>query len=409
MNLPSISLPVLHPHETSRALGHSGGADGFGSAPPEGHAGAVHTADVNVAALEAELRRTVRGEVRFDSGSRAAYSTDGSNYRQIPIGVVVPRDEDDVIAAVAACRAFGAPITSRGGGTSLAGQCTNVAVVLDFSKYFNQILEIDPVARTATVRPGLVLDELRKEARKYDLTFGPDPATHNHCTLGGMLGNNSCGIHSVMAQHYGPGARTEDNVVELEVLTYDGERLRVGPTSEHDFDRIIAAGGRQAEIYRQIRDLRDRYAAGVRETFPDIPRRVSGYNLPALLPENGCNVARSLVGSEGSLVVILKATLALINEPKAKSLLVLGYPSVYEAGDHAPDVMKHKPIGLEGIDERLVDFMKKKGLRPDDVQLLPEGSGWLLCEFGESTKEASDAAARRVDGRAQGQRKCPNA
>jgi FAD/FMN-containing dehydrogenase len=163
--------------------------------------------------LERALSRAIDGEVRFDKASRGAYSTDSSNYRQIPIGVVVPKSVDDVVAAVAVCRRFGAPITSRGGGTSLAGQCCNVAIIIDWSKYLRHVLSIDPSSRTARVQPGCILDNLRREAQdKYGLTFGPDPATHSHNTLGGMIGNNSCGIHSVMAQLYGPGHRTQHSV-----------------------------------------------------------------------------------------------------------------------------------------------------------------------------------------------------
>src|ERR1041385_3194329 len=196
-------------------------------AEPEG------VSDVNTSALERKLKKRIEGEVRFDNSTRALYATDGSNYRQVPVGVVLPKSVEDIEETVALCREFGAPILSRGGGTSLAGQCCNVAVVMDMSKYFNQILEINPGEKFARVRPGLVLDNLRKPASdQYGLTFGPDPATHNHCTLGGMLGNNSCGIHSVLAQFHGGGPRTSDNTLELEVLTYDGTRMRVGETSD---------------------------------------------------------------------------------------------------------------------------------------------------------------------------------
>jgi len=186
---------------------------------------ASKSAQVDAAGLAEALRSNIRGEVRFDRGTRALYSTDGSNYRQIPIGVVLPRDDDDVLATVALCRAYGAPLLCRGGGTSLAGQCCNVAVILDFSKYMARIREIDPARRIARVQPGVVLDTLRAAAEKHHLTFAPDPATHDRCTLGGMIGNNSCGVHSVMA------GKTDDNIEELEVLTYDGLRMKVGATS----------------------------------------------------------------------------------------------------------------------------------------------------------------------------------
>jgi FAD/FMN-containing dehydrogenase len=193
---------------------------------------------VDVRGLEADLKAKVDGEIRFDRGTRALYATDGSNYRQVPIGVVIPRNRDAVIAAVGVCRDYAAPILSRGCGTSLCGQTCNVAVVIDHSKYRHHILEIDPDRKSATVEPGLILDDLRHRAViEYGLIYGPDPATHSHCTFGGMLGNNSCGVHSVMA------GRTADNVYEMDILTYDGVQMRVGPTSEEELNRIIVSGG----------------------------------------------------------------------------------------------------------------------------------------------------------------------
>jgi FAD/FMN-containing dehydrogenase len=242
-----------------------------------------------------------------------------------------------------------------------------VAVVLDMSKYLHHILAIDPDRKQAWVQPGVVLDDLRNAAEQYHLTFGPDPSTHNHCTLGGMIGNNSCGVHSVMA------GKTEDNVEELDVLTYDGVRLRVGQTSEAELEHIIGTGGCRGEIYARLKALRDTYAGVIRQRYPDIPRRVSGYNLPQLLPGHGFHVARALVGSEGTCVTILEATVRLVDSPPVRSLLVLGYPDVYTAGDHIMEVLAHRPIGLEGLDDVLVDDMKKKGLHPRNIQLLPEG------------------------------------
>ncbi len=338
----------------------------------------------DVRGLDVKLRRAVSGEVRFDDGSRALYATDASNYRQVPIGVVIPRSVDDVIATVALCREFHAPLLSRGGGTSLCGQCCNVAVVIDFSKYLNRVVDMDVAGKTAWVQPGVVLDELRAEAEKHHLTFAPDPSTHNHNTLGGMIGNNSCGVHSVM------GGETAENIIELDVLTYDGVRMKLGPGHEQN------ANGRVAQIHAGLKVLADRYGAEIRRRFPAIPRRVSGYNLPALLPENGFNVARSLVGSEGTCVVVLGAKVRLLDSPQARSLLVLGYPDVYAAADHIEEIMSFGPIGLEGIDQKLIDDMKSVHLHPREVQLLPKGAGWLLVEFGGSTKEESDAKARKA-------------
>jgi FAD/FMN-containing dehydrogenase/Fe-S oxidoreductase len=346
--------------------------------------------------LSEALRKWTRSEVRFDDGSRALYATDGSNYRQTPIGVVIPRDKEDILAAVRVCREHGVPLTSRGCGTSLAGQCCNTAVILDLSKYFNSVLEIDPEKKLGRVQPGCILDDLRAAASAYGLTFGPDPATHTHCTLGGMLGNDSCGVHSVMAAMAGNGARVADNTEELEVLTYDGLRMKVGPTPEGELDAIIQAGGRRGEIYRSLRALRDKYAALIRARFPRLPRRVSGYNLPQLLPENGFNIARALVGTEGTCVTILEASLNLIPLPKARSLLILGYEDVFSAGDHCPEILKYGPIGLEGMDDELIGYMKKRSLNLKDLPLLPEGRGWLIVEFGGDTKQDSDARARAV-------------
>lgn len=343
---------------------------------------------LNVAALAAELSRNIEGEVRFDNGSRALYATDASNYRQVPIGVVVPKSIDDVVATIAACRRHGAPVVSRGGGTSLAGQCCNVAVVMDLSKYLNRILELNPDAKTARVEPGCVLDDLREAAEQHHLTFAPDPATHTHNTLGGMIGNNSCGIHALM------GGKTVDNIIELDILLYDGTRLTVGRTDAVEFDLIVTEGGRRADIYTRLRALTDKEADRIRRRYPKIPRRVSGYNLDELLPENGFNVARALVGSEGTCAVVLAALVRLVDSPPVRSLLALGYPDVFSAGDHVPEVLAHQPIGLEGLDDRLVMDMDAISLHPEKVELLPEGGGWLLAEFGGHDQHEADAAAK---------------
>lgn len=340
--------------------------------------------------LEAELRAAIQGEVRFDNGSRALYATDASNYRQVPIGVVIPRTVDDVVETVRLCYRYGAPVLARGGGTSLCGQCCNVAVVMDFSKYLNKIVDIDKERKTARVQPGVVLDDLRDAAEKQGLTFAPDPATHNHNTLGGMIGNNSCGPHSVM------GGTTMENVIELDVLTYDGTRMKVGKTSEAELQAAIAAKDRRGEIYRQLMELRDRYADEIRTRYPDIPRRVSGYNLKALLPEREFDLAQALVGSEGTCVIVLEATLRLLDHPPYSALVVLGYKDVYEAGDHVPEIMRHKPIALEGIDDRLIGDMRAIHLHHSNIDLLPEGGGWLLVEFGGASKDEAVANARRM-------------
>jgi len=249
--------------------------------------------------LETALTRALAGEVRFDNGMRAAYAADASNYRQVPIGVVLPRSVEDIVETLRLCSSHGVPVLARGGATSLNGQAVNVAVVVDCSKYLDRVLSIDAAARLARVEPGVVCDALRDAAEAHGLTFAPDPATHSRCTLGGMIGNNSCGPHSVMA------GTTVDNIERLEVLTYDGARFWCGRTSDSEFERILAAGGRRAQIYSKLRAIAERYANHIRAGFPKIKRRVSGYNLDQLLPENGFNVARALVGSEGTCALTL--------------------------------------------------------------------------------------------------------
>ena len=349
--------------------------------------------DVDAAALEEALRQAVSGEVRFDAGSRALYATDGSNYRQVPIGVVVPKSKEDVIATVAACRRFDAPLLSRGGGTSLAGQCCNVAVVIDWSKYLHHIVELNPQEKFARVQPGTICDTLRNAATPHTLTWGPDPATHDHCTFGGMLGNNSCGVHAQMAGKAG------ENVLSMDILLYDGTQMTVGAMDEAELAAKIARGGREGNVYERLKSLRDRYGKLIDEKYPHIPRRVSGYNLDQLLPdENGrFNVARALVGSESTCVTILEAEVRLVYSYPKRVLLVLGYPSIYEAGDHVPEILKHKPIGFEGIDNFLINNVKKKGMpQVDDLSILPEGKGWLVVEFGAGTIEEAEQQARET-------------
>jgi FAD/FMN-containing dehydrogenase/Fe-S oxidoreductase len=353
--------------------------------------------------LEARLKKTVRGEVRFDDASRALYATDASNYRQVPIGLVVPLDSEDVIATVAACREFGAAVLSRGGGTSLAGQCCNVAVIIDFSKYMRSIVSLDADARLAWVQPGLVLDALRDAAEAHQLTFAPDPATHSRCTLGGMIGNNSCGVHALM------GGKTVDNIEALELLLYDGTTMTVGRTSEEELNSIIAAGGRKGEIYAGLKQIRDVYADLVRSRFPDIPRRVSGYNLDELLPENGFHVARALVGSEGTCVTVLKALCELKPSPQYRRLIALGFEDAFIAADHVPSVLQFNPIGLEGFDGLLVDCMRVKNLVVDDLKLLPSGRGFLLCEFGADSPADADEMAAALLGAIANFDRVPNA
>ena len=354
---------------------------------PSSHA-RVHQAFSGADELERALREKVRGEVRFDASAKALYATDASNYRHTPIGLVIPLDEDDVVEAVAICRRFGAPILSRGGGTSLSGQCSNAAVIFDFSKYMNHMSAVDRESRTVHVQPGIVLDRVREAAEKFELTFAPDPATHSRCTIGGMIGNNSCGVHALM------GGKTVDNIESLDLLLYDGTRMTVGATSEEELERLISSGGRIGSIYAGLKRLRDTYADLVRAQFPNIPRRVSGINLDELLPENGFHVARALVGSEGTCVVVLGAKLKLMKSPHFRTLVGIGFDDIFVAADNVPELLKHKPIGLEGMDGLLIDAMRAKHKLTEDLTLLPDGRGFLLVEFGGASQAEANQQAR---------------
>ena len=341
--------------------------------------------------VAAELKNVVKGEVSFDAGARALYAMDGSNYRQVPLGVVTPKTIEDVAAAIGVCKQFGVPVFSRGGGTSLAGQCCNTAVVLDWTRYLNRIEEINPRERFARLQPGVVCDQLRDAAAKFGLTWGPDPATHTHCTFGGMIGNNSCGVHSQMA------GKTVDNVLELEILLYDGTRMRVGPTTQTALGAKIAATGREGEVYRGLAALRSKYEKLIRERYTKIPRRVSGYNLDELITgaDGTFNLARALVGTESTCVTILEAKVKLVDGQLSRALVVLGYADIFEAADHTAEVIPFEPIGLEGFDSVTTRNILKKGLLQGEyVSLLPEGGAWLLVEFGDRTPEIAEEKAR---------------
>ncbi len=330
--------------------------------------------NIDVTALERDLRARVDGEVRFDRGTRAAYSTDASNYRQVPIGVVVPYHVDAVADVVAVCREHHAPLLSRGGGTSLAGECTNAAVVIDWSKYCNHLLSVDASQRTCVVEPGIVLDHLNDLLREYDIEFGPEPATHNHCTLGGMIGTNSCGA---TAQRTG---KVVDNISRLEVLLYDGRRMWVGETVDDD------------DLEATLRALGEQYADEIRNRYPDIPRRVSGYCLDSLLPEK-FNVAQALVGSESTLVTVLRAELKLVPRVHKRTLVMVGFPDIGAAGDAVPAILPATPIALEALDDKLVQFEKTKHLNPKALKLLPPAGAYLMVQMGGETREEVDAAA----------------
>ncbi|NUV58855.1 FAD-binding and (Fe-S)-binding domain-containing protein [Streptomyces sp. CAI-85] len=316
--------------------------------------------------LEAALRAGVRGDVEFGVTARALVTMDASNYRRVPLGVVAPRDADDVAAVLEVCREHGVPVVARGGGTSIAGQATGTGVVLDFTRHMNRLLALDPGTRTAVVQPGLVLDRLQEAAAPHGLRFGPDPSTHSRCTLGGMIGNNSCGAHSVA------WGTTADSVRELAVVTARGERLRPGRGWSGAPDGLRA--------------LVDAELARLRTGFPDLPRRISGYALDALLPENGADVARSLCGSEGTLGVLTEAVVDLVRAPRARALAVLGYADESAAAEAAAGLLPYHPLTVEGMAADLVPA-------PAD---LPRGGAWLFVETGGDTAAEARARAETV-------------
>lgn len=353
----------------------------------------VSTIDINrLLRLQDKLKRSTTAEVRFDAGTRAVYASEASNYRQVPIGVVIPRSLDDFVKTVAECAAADLPILARGAGTSMCGQSVNAAVIIDHSKYLTSITEVDPVRRVARVEPGVICDQLNRTAAKHGLTFGPDPASHSRCTLGGMIGNNSCGAHSVMA------GKTVENIERLEILTYDGARFWVGPTDDEIYAEHMHAGGRRAQIVKALKDLAEKYANDIRHGFPKIKRRVSGYNLDQLLPENGFNIARALVGVEGSCVSVLQAETLLVTNPAARVLVVFGFSDIYYAADAVPQLLPFNPIAMEGLDEGIIGGLRKRRLRLADIAELPKGQAWLMVEFGGASlgdaQREAEAAAR---------------
>jgi FAD/FMN-containing dehydrogenase/Fe-S oxidoreductase len=364
------------------------------STPREGRAG-VAKGDVDIKRLWKRLRERVEGEVRFDPASRGLYAQDASNYYHVPLGVVLPKNADDVLATLAACREFGAAIVSRTGGTGLAGQACNEAVVIDFSKYMRRILAIDAQTRTARVEPGVICDELSDAAKVHRLTWGPKPATHSRCGFGGMISNNCGGMN---AQYAGIAVH---NVEALDVALYDGTRLRLGWMTDGELELEIARGDAAGNLLRGLRDLRDRYASRIERDYPKLSRRVSGYNLDELLPKQDgrFNWARALVGTEGTCVTILEATVRLVDLRPERVVVMIGYKDVFEAGDRVAEVAAAEPdaMAIEGMDQRLYDHIRKKNSpHAKYLSLVPEGHGWLFVQIGSDAKAESKARGERL-------------
>ncbi len=340
-------------------------------------------------ALERKLASSIEGDVRFDIGTLAAYSTDASNYRQIPIGVIVPRHNGDIGAALTIARENRIPILARGGGTSLGGQAANAALVLDFSKYMNRIIAIDAARGRAVVEPGVVQSDLNAALAPHGLFFAPDPSTKDRCTIGGMIGNNSCGAHSAA---YG---KTVDNLEALDAILYDGTELKLrGAMDDAAIASTLAGGDRTAALVRAMLAIRDRNADSVRAHYPQIPRRVSGYNLDELLPERGFNLARAIVGSEGTCAITTAATLRVVPRPKNVAVLVLGFDDVFTAADQMPWMLAHRPEALEGFDQNLPDFARQKKM--PGVKFLPDGRAFLVVELGGGSADEARGRAESM-------------
>ncbi|MFB7080858.1 FAD-binding and (Fe-S)-binding domain-containing protein [Streptomyces sp. NPDC056308] len=331
---------------------------------------AAHQKPTERAELAQALRSAVRGEVDFGPTARALTTMDASNYRRVPLGVVAPRDADDVAAALAVCRAHAVPVVPRGGGTSIAGQSTGTGVVLDLTRHLRRIVELDAGSRTAVVQPGVVLDDLRAAAAPHGLTFGPDPSTHSRCTLGGMIGNNSCGAHSVA------WGATADNVHALTVTRYGGDTLRLGRGGGPGFPAGLVG----------LPELVGAGLALLRTGFPALPRRISGYALDALLPERGTDLVRAFCGSEGTLGVVTEVSVRLVEAPAARALAVLAYADESAAAEAAPGLLPHHPLTVEGMAADLVR----------EPAGLPRGGAWLFVETGGATPAEARAHAERV-------------
>ncbi len=303
------------------------------------------------ASLERALRQAVRGEVRFDAFSRVLYSTDASLYQVIPVGVVVPRDEEDVARTLVIAAETRTPVVARGGGTSLAGQSIGRALILDFSKYMDRITHLDPSGLQAVVQPGVVQDQLNRAAASYGLRLGPDTATSNRATLGGMIGNNSCGSRSLV---YG---KTMDHLLELRVLLWDGTEMALRPLDEQAYQAKLADPGREGEIYRALCDLLTRHAVEIQRRFPKLLRRVSGYNLDALL-RNPADLTQLIAGSEGTLAVVTEARVRLVRRPLHTGLCILHFPDVFTALDSTPAILRHQPTAVELIDRMILEMTR---------------------------------------------------
>ena len=359
----------------------------------------------DAAGLHAALAGSIAGEVRFDRLSRALYSTDASVYQVVPLGVVLPATEADVVATVAACGRFRAPLTARGGGTSQAGQAIGPGLVLDTSKHLNRILEIDAAGRRARVQPGCVLADLNRALRPLGLQFAPDISTANRATIGGMVANNSSGARSVF---YG---KTIDHVLGLKVVLADGSILHCGPLDGPALEAKCRQDDLEGAGHRAVRRLAAEQAEEIERRFPRILRRVGGYNLddfhPAAIARSGFNLARLFVGSEGTLGVVVEAELRLVELPGAKAVLVIQFAELLEALAATPAILAHRPAAVEVVDRYVLDStrLNPEASRLRDFLRGDPGAILLVELYGEDPGELPprlDALEADLRGRGAG-------
>ena len=361
----------------------------------------LHNGPNALTALADDLRGAVEEstDVLVDRPSRLLYATDASLYEMEPVAVVFPRTPSDAAAAVDVARSHGVPVLPRGGGTSLAGQGVNHAVVLDFTRHMNAVLELDADRRLARVQPGLVLSELNKAARRFGLHYPIDPSTANRATIGGGIGNNSCGTHSGL---YG---KTVDVVESMDVILSDGEHLRFDQVDERRLRALIDSGGREGRLYRDLRELAERERGEIARHFPEIPRRVSGYNLETLLDPEGVNLSQLVVGSEGTLAVVTEATVQLAPLPARRGILAAHFHTLIEAAEATLTANSYSPAAIELVDDIIIERCRSSvGYAPLAEFVVGSPGAILLIEcFADTDAQLSEQLrAIRSDLESQG-------
>ena len=342
--------------------------------------------DTKSVRLEKALRERISGEVRFDDKSRLLYSTDASLYQLMPLGVVLPRTESDVEWTMKVAAEIGVPVLPRGGGTALAGQTVAHAIIIDFSKYMNRVLELDVERKRVRVQPGLRLDRLNRAVAQHGLQFGPDPATIRQCALGGMIGNNSCGARSLV---YG---KTGDHVHSLKCFLPDSICVDLRPVSR---DKIPTLPGREGELARAVLGILEPERERILARYPKVPRRVSGYNFDSMLEDEELNLAKLIVGSEGTLATVVEAELGLVDVPKARSLVLLSFKERWTSMDAIQFILPERGLSaLEIVDSRVLQGARELfEFRATAAMVHPEALGVLFCEFSGDTAEEVAALA----------------